>query len=356
MKNCYLKKETSFFKSFFSFPTTFLYTSPAPKIKAFSFLFAGLSLSYLFYQLAYASEREHKIFAKAYKKHGNYYVKEMDEFVDLGPTEHGTLNGRVMKHIRTGEEFIKKGAHSKEDMQKEFLISFFLHQIYPDYQPAAYILQERINHSQKARFYSLSHKQKNSMDLESFICQPDWKQKLKNKGLQGFDVSLAIDSLLGKQQDSKYANYIVRELSDQYRVATIDHEMAKASKGWSQPRKSFSSLKPSDHTNMVHDLFPPSEDNRAGLAGDERATEFMEEAKKNMRAEHLLNFYQKLSKTSLKPLFKVCQGLAKESNLFSDSGCKKWENLLSELKNKAKDISSKQEFSKDQEGPSQARI
>lgn len=218
------------------------------------------------------------------------FMVDSSKFKRVGDKPKGELSGEIVED-ELGNRYLKKGAQHLNGLLQEFLISEFLSMIYPGVQPDSLIMQE-IQADDTARFYTLSRMFPNSMDLEEFVRQGDWKEKLANKPLKNFDVALAADFALGKARDMKLANYIIIEKDDGYYVATIDHEYAGDSYfGFYQP------ICTTDITKLcrgVNDIYPPDEYNKSGLAGDPRAVEFMQEASKFMDEKNVLAFYQKI--------------------------------------------------------------
>ncbi len=221
------------------------------------------------------------------------FMVSSENYIRVGKKPKGDLSGEIVedKFDKT-KRYLKKGAPHLEGFLQEFLISEFLEMIRPGVQPESLIMQE-IQENGEARFYTLSRMYPNTMDLEDFVKQDDWKEKLAKKPLIGFEVALAADNIFAKQQDMKLANYIVTEKEDGYYVASIDHECAGASP-LSFINKRLFSIDIDFLTRGVRDLQPKDEYNHAGLAGDPRAKEFMNEAKKFMDVNNVIDFYQKV--------------------------------------------------------------
>lgn len=227
------------------------------------------------------------------------FMVSSDNYIRVGDKPKGDLSGEIVedKFDKT-KRYLKKGAPHLKGLLQEFLISEFLEMIRPGIQPESLIMQE-LQEDGQARFYTLSRMYPNTMDLEDFVKQGDWKEKLAKKPLIGFEVALAADNIFAKQQDMKLANYIVTEKEDGFYVASIDHECAGANLFSFLNQRLFSI----DITGLilgVRDLHPKNEDNHAGLAGDPRAREFMLEASKFMDENNIIEFYKKIAAADTK--------------------------------------------------------
>ena len=187
--------------------------------------------------------------------------------------------------------------------------------IRPGIQPASLIMQE-MQPDGTARFYTLSRMHDNTMDLEDFVRQGDWKEKLATKPLIGFEVALAADNAFAKQRDMKLANYIVTEKEDGFYVAAIDHECAGVTFLGVLNRTLFTT-----DINLlvrgVRDLYPKDEDNHAGLAGDERAKEFVREARKFMKEENVLKLYKQFAEADTSKITALINSIDGEKGLIT---------------------------------------
>lgn len=224
-------------------------------------------------------------------------IVSSESYSYVGTKPKGDLSGAIVQD-QEGRRYLKKGAKNLNALVQEFLISDVLAMIYPTIQPESLIMQE-IKPNGKAQFFTLSRIYDKTMDLEAFIRQDDWREKLAKKPLRGFEIALAADHAFAKQQDMKYANYIIQERDDAYYVASIDHECAGTSFMSFCNRTTFT-IDIETLTRSVRDLYEKSDDNHAGLAGDPRAQEFMDVAKQFMSEEVILSFYAQLANLDIK--------------------------------------------------------
>lgn len=293
------------------------------------FVFLSLavsSVSYMIYMVNQPREQNilHDPIDLSCKKSDNFIVSSANYFY-VGKKIKGDLSGAIVQD-KEGRRYLKKGAKNLNALVKEFLISEILAMIYPGLQPESLIMQE-MKPTGKAQFYTLSRIYDNTMDLEAFIRQGDWKEKLAKKPLIGFEVALAADNAFAKQQDMKYANYIIQERDDGYYVASIDHEFAGAG-FMSFANQTVFTTDIDNLTRGVRDLYDASEDNHAGLAGDPRAHEFMIEAKRFMKEEAIMTFYESLSQMDIKKADSFIENLEGTHGLIStDEGYKFFDEI-----------------------------
>ncbi len=224
------------------------------------------------------------------------YIVNGGDYSYVAPKPKGDLSGAIVQD-KEGRRYLKKGAPHLNGLLQEFFISNLLHMARPEAQPEALILQEILPDG-KARFFTLSRIYENSMDLEEFIRLGGWKEKLAQKPLIGMEVALAADNIMAKQKDTKLANILITETENGFQVGTIDHECAGASM-WSFINRVRFTLNLDELSACVRDLYPPSEHNKSGLAGDPRAKEFMLEAKKFMKEDNVLAFYTRLTEVPI---------------------------------------------------------
>ncbi|QEY51338.1 hypothetical protein [Legionella longbeachae] len=302
-------------------------------LKSISMLTAG----YTTYTLIYETQREHEIKTNVEITHCEDLVKESSEFEEIGKPTHGTLSSAYVKHKNTGMIYVKKGAHSREDIVKELMISNALHEIRKE-QPECLILQTKKRNG--FQYHTLSRKFDNTQDVEEFVREGKTGE-LKNKKVVGLEETLITDHILGKQSDTKLANMIVRNDGERLVFTTIDHERAvtPTSLGF------FHSSSPTYPTNKwtlirsIHDLNEKNEDNHAGLASDARANEFGKLALSIMDDKIINDYYEKLAIANLDPVLDQCNKLAKASknSLVKQRDCVGYQLFFKEMQKKARE-------------------
>ncbi|VEH33808.1 hypothetical protein [Legionella sainthelensi] len=127
-----------------------------------------LTAGYTTYKLINETQREHEIKTKVGIAHCDDLVKDSSEFEEIGKPIHGTLSSSYVKHKDTGKIYVKKGAHSREDIVKELMISNALHEIREE-QPECLILQTKKRNG--FQYHTLSRKFDNTQDVEDFVRQ-----------------------------------------------------------------------------------------------------------------------------------------------------------------------------------------
>lgn len=216
------------------------------------------------------------------------------EFIVVAKKPKGDLSGAILKHKKTGNLYVMKGAQSFNHLKKEYDIANFLADLFPNVQPESLIMQKKLEDG-NVQLYSLSRKFDHTMDLECFLRQPNWEKKLAQKPMLGFEVALAIDFMLAKQQDMKLANYVVIEKKDHFRVVSIDHEYANqghlAQTILSFPTQEFLETL----LQSINDFRPQDEMNNAGLAGDPRVKTFFNHIYPTLDPEKIIDLYYAVS-------------------------------------------------------------
>ncbi|KTC82079.1 Uncharacterised protein [Legionella cincinnatiensis] len=304
----------------------------------FSKLLKGISLvtaGYMTHKLMNEIQREHAIKTKEGITHCEDLVKAPSEFEEIGKPIHGTLSSSYVRHKETGQMYVKKGAHSREDIVKELMISNALHEIRKE-QPECLIMQTKNRNG--FQYHTLSRKFDNTQDVEEFVRQGK-TDELKKKQAVGLEETLITDHIIGKQSDTKLANMIVRDDGDKLIFTTIDNERAVTPTGLSffHPTSPTYPINKLALIRSIHDLSEKSDDNQAGLAGDPRAKEFGELAESVMENEKIDNYYQKLARTNLDPVIDQCNRLAKASNngLVKQSDCVGYQLFFKEMQKRA---------------------
>lgn len=307
----------------------------------FGKILKGLSIAtgagYAMHKFIYETQREHEIKTKEGIAHTEDLVKESSEFEEIGKPAHGTLPASFVKHKDTGKEYVKKGAHTRDDLVKEFMIANALHEITPD-QPECLIMQTK--NDKGFQYHSLSRKFDNTQDVEEFVRQGK-TDLLTKKEVVGLEGTLITDQVFGKQSDTKLANMLVRETPEQLIFTSIDHERAVTPTGFrffqpSTPRY------PTDKSTLIqsiHDLGEQSEENHAGLASDPRAKEFGKVAESIMDDKKINNYYKKIAATNLNPILEQCHRLAISSNngLVKQRDCDGYELFFKEMQKMAQE-------------------
>ncbi|VEB36390.1 Uncharacterised protein [Legionella sainthelensi] len=296
-----------------------------------------LAAGYTTYKLINETQREHEIKTKVGITHCDDLVKESSEFEEIGKPTHGTLSSSYVKHKDTGNIYVKKGAHSREDIVKELMISNALHEIREE-QPECLILQTKKRNG--FQYHTLSRKFDNTQDVEDFVRQGKTGE-LKKKKVVGLEETLITDHILGKQSDTKLANMIVRDDGNQLVFTTIDHERAVTPTGISFFHPTTPTYPSSKWTliRSIHDLKEKNEDNHAGLASDPRAKEFGNLAVSVMEDKKIDDYYEKLAIANLDPVIDQCNRLAKESKngLVKHSDCVGYQLFFKEMQKKARE-------------------
>lgn len=112
---------------------------------------AAAGTSYALYNVYYESQREHEITSAPFEGNHNDAIKEENAFIQGKRPAHGSLHSHIVTEKSTGRQFIKKGAHSPETLQKEYMYSRLLNSAFPDTQPTSYFLQVKLDNDE-ARF------------------------------------------------------------------------------------------------------------------------------------------------------------------------------------------------------------
>lgn len=294
-----------------------------------------MAAGYIAYKFVDSAQREHDIKTKEEITHCEDLVKDSSEFEEIDKPIHGTLSSSYVRHKNTGNMYVKKGAHSREDMIKEFMISNALHEIREE-QPECLIMQT--NNGNGFQYHTLSRKFPNTHDVEEFVRQGRIDE-LKKKKVVGLEDSLVTDQIFGKQSDTKLANMVVRDDKDKLVFTTIDHERAVTPTGFSffNPTTPMYPKNKSTLIRSIHDLGERSDDNHAGLAGDPRAKEFGEMAENAMDNKEIGNYYKKVATTNFSHVIEQCNKLAKSSNnsLARQSDCVGYQLFFNEMQKKA---------------------
>lgn len=275
------------------------------------------SVGYVMYE-AYFKPREVEVYAKALELDDSIATATSPEKFSMPAEEskadRGSLDNKIITHRASGDTFLMKGASSRFDLVKEYFISNALNMMRAG-QPKALLLQDRSqgDSAGTARFYSLSHMQPNTMDLQKFI-ENGGIDKIKEKPLIGLEVALASIGLFANQQDCKYANLIVREFDDRFEVYAIDHEKAFVrfiSHNHRELTTDFDQL-----GGYIRDMHPKGcELPPLGMIDDPRAAAFLEAAKTTMDAERIVDFYRAAASTDLAPLFSELEAIAAKSGI-----------------------------------------
>lgn len=293
--------------------------------------------------------REREIRAKAFdlsgEKSTNLYKAEgFQPYIRGHGTEAGSLPKNVLQDTETGQLYIKKGARSRDTFLREYVIANALALIRPGEQPRSLLLQDDVRKDGSARFYTLSEIYPNTKDLRQFIEEGNAVEKIKEKPITGFEQALASDGIFAKQQDAKYANYIITDTGSAYVVATIDHEFGGESIRYMNNKQIFTTDL-ALLANFVRDLFSQEEGDicnapapAIGMAGDARAIAFMDEAKKQMDREKVLDLYQRVAETDFQPLLDRLELMSRHSDLVKPKDVIFYSTLLKEMQAKAKEF------------------
>lgn len=248
---------------------------------------------------------------------------------------HGTLHNALLRNSNTGNVYLKKGAASRKRLLDEFVISNALALVRPGVQPESLILQDDLHEDGTARFYTLSRIYPNTVDVEDFIKAGDSVPKITSKPVVGFEQALAADGMFAKQQDCKLANLIITDQGHQYEVSTIDHEFAGES-FFSLFNRQIFTTDLDVLIGFLRDLHKPEEGiPNIGMVGDERAVQFMQAAKAQMKPEVVREFYKRVAATDFKPLINQLELMSRHSDLVSKRDVISYERLLTNLTVKA---------------------
>lgn len=291
--------------------------------------------------------REREIRAKAFDLSGEkptnlHKTESFQPFIRKHGAEAGSLPKNVLQHTETGRLYLKKGARSRDTLLREFVIANALALVSPGEQPRSLLLQDDVRKDGTARFYTLSEIYPKTQDLRQFIEEGDAIEKIKKKPITGFERALASDGIFAKQQDAKYANYIIIDTGSQYVVATIDHEFGGESIRYMSNKQVFTTDL-DILTGFIRDLYPPEEDTvcqtpaiAVGMAGDPRAIEFMCEARKQMDPEKILDFYQRVAETDFQPLLDQLELMRRHSDLVTTKDILFYDKELKEIQARAR--------------------
>src|SRR5579862_611198 len=268
------------------------------------------TIAWVLSTLNYEGTREHDIKADHINDECKDLVMDSSQFEELGEAEHGSLHAKFVKDIANGEEYVKKGAHSRSDFVKEYMTGNFLHLIRPE-QPACKIMQSTDDNG-TTHFHLLSHKFPNTVDVEQFLSNGNANKIFSgNMEILGLEATLAADNIVGKQSDTKFANMIVTETPNRLTFASIDNEKAVS------PVRAFADsghisfiLDPKELALGIADLGDKSVAfgdiagfvTRSELAGTEIAKEFRTKVNELVKKENLAQYYEDVSKANIEPL------------------------------------------------------
>ena len=307
---------------------------------------AVAAVGYVGYLLADSAQREHDITTDQEITECDD-VRDTSEFEEKGSPVHGTLSSTFVQDKKTGEKYVKKGAHSREDFVKEYMVSNALHAV-DKMQPECLIMQTDLGDG-SFQFHTLSRKFDGTQDVEEFV-REGRTGELKEKEVVGLESTLIIDQMVGKQSDTKLANMVVRSDDTRLVFTSIDHERAVTPTGLSF----FHMTPPQYPTNKttliesIKDLGEKSEDNKAGLAGDPRAREFATVAESCMDEAKISAYYASVATANLSPVIAQCHRLAEASrnSLVSESDCTGYEKFFTEMQNQARNTAERAESEK----------
>jgi len=302
------------------------------------------TIAWVLSTLNYEGTREHDIKADHINDECKDLVMDSSQFEVLGEAEHGSLHAKFVKDIANGEEYVKKGAHSRSDFVKEYMTGNFLHLIRPE-QPACKIMQSTDDNG-TTHFHLLSHKFPNTVDVEQFLSNGNANKIFSgNMEILGLEATLAADNIVGKQSDTKFANMIVTETPNRLTFASIDNEKAVS------PVRAFADsghisfiLDPKELALGIADLGDKSVAfgdiagfvTRSELAGTEIAKEFRTKVNELVKKENLAQYYEDVSKANIEPLISDCHRLAKHTRLFKHKECDDYRKHYKKIQGDAK--------------------
>lgn len=285
-------------------------------------LLLGIS-AYSLYQLVRFQNqaREQAIIASPIETDSPFYEEQ-----PTTQAEHGSLSKRIIGY--QDKTFLKKGAKDRSALIREFIVADALHELYPDSQPQALILQEKLDDN-RAQFFTLSEIRPDSMDFEDFI-KSGWEEKLKDKPLLGFERALAMVGMVAGQQDCKFANLIIVDKKTHYEAALIDHELSGESFFLVLNRRlvsdDFDRL-----THMIRDLHPLQEEQfgqnyRFGLSEDPRAQAFIDYVKsESMDKGAIDQFHMRVAEHDFSATIERLKQLCELTSLVNQKDVAFWE-------------------------------
>ena len=289
------------------------------------------------YVLVYESKREHEIVADQEITGCEDLVINSSAVTETGKPVHGTLPASFVQDKNTGNTYVKKGAHSRANLVKELMYSNALHAIDPA-QPPCLLMQTA--GSDRVQFHTLSQKYDGTQDVEEFVDQGR-TEELKDKKVAGLEAALIADHMLGKLSDTKLANMVAQTVDDELVFTTIDHERGinPSGFGFFQANRPSYPTTTAELVNSIHDLYEPSEENRAGLAGDPRAREFGDLAEAVMSRENMKTYYEKVATADLSPVIDQCNRLATGSanTVVRESDCHAFQDFFTVMQKNARE-------------------
>lgn len=258
---------------------------------------------------------------------------------DSEKTSNGSLSNS--KIALNDKLWLKKGAKGVSELIREFVIGTALHELDPDAQPETLIFFAPLeSQPSRGQFFTLSEMKERSMDLQDFITQDDWQDKLSKKPMKGLDVALAKVGMMAGQQDCKYANLIITEFDSHYEVAAIDFELS--GERFFSINSRVLTTNVNQLAGFVRDLH--TEDSgfgefKVGLSDDPRGAEFMEYAlQHSMSEDNVMAFYRKVAETDfITPTISRLEELASRSDIISHSTVRTWAHELTAWQTAAKE-------------------
>lgn len=307
-------------------------------------------LGYFFYLLVYETQRAHILKKKPFLA-STPTVFESSDFEEVQEIcfEHGTLNPKLVKSLKNNNLYVLKGSHSRADFVKEYIVANYLALLRPGEQPSSIIMQERTaSYYEKALFFNLSHKYENTEDIESFI-RRGGNAFLEGAEIRGLVSSLLAIKLLGGENDAKLDNMVIQEIESEnnakkiFMIYLIDHEKVKSLS--ILRKKVIFTDNWEELISSIHDIYLPSENNHAGLAGDSRALEFFNKIKAQIDIKKEATFFaQQITKTNFEPLIETCNKLSSHPNgLFTGRECKTFKDRFVHLQKEAEEFLTKNE-------------
>ncbi|WP_019216214.1 hypothetical protein [Legionella tunisiensis] len=273
--------------------------------------------------------RETPIIAKA--------IDGYDEVAEDSQTgKKGTLNGGLLS--QNDEIYLVKGAQSREQLIREFVISTALNLIDSEAQPKSALHHTRLD-SDSAQYRTMSHIRPKSMDLEDFISKNNWQERLRQKPLVGFERALAFVGLIAGQQDCKFSNMIITEYDHYYVVGVIDHELSGVS-FWKAFNRRELTTDFNGLISYIRDLHANNgpHDKPVGMTGDPRAHEFANFAlNRSMDKQAIVDLYLTIATNDfITPTIAKLEELSELTDLVNQSDIRYWKKELTMWQQQAK--------------------
>ena len=222
----------------------------------------------------------------------------------------------------------------------EVVIADFLNMVRPGEQPASLIMEE-MQDSGIARFFTLSEIYPDSMDLEDFVLNKNWREEFSRVPVVGLGESIAAKLAFGTE--IKLANLLITKVKnaegqERYVISAIDHEILGEDYFIT---KKFTT----DPASLIYELrdfhpFDPDDPSakKLPLMDTEKGLEFKNYLLTQgiIKSEDVVEFYKKMIEVSPRKIDKVMTALDGGNGVMTDSEHHKFKSMIDEAQRHAR--------------------